>query len=163
MIRICETYIECSKHIYIEHRNLEIRKTHNDFLVQVQNFLLPLSLKVLQHKERDTHSFYSGFSICPLPISCSTRSAQICLASASPESHPSSPEVGLNSTSWLFQNHPNPPHASGVWCHPHFVAPFPIWAIVTSLSDMSVPPVRVNTCVNVAPKLPMHWAERFSA
>ena len=28
-------------------------------------FLLPLSLKVLQCKERDTHSFYSGFFICP--------------------------------------------------------------------------------------------------
>ena len=51
--------------INIEHRNLETRKTRNDFLVQVQNFLLPLSLKVLRHKERDTHSFYSGFFICP--------------------------------------------------------------------------------------------------
>ncbi len=48
----------------MEHRNLEIRKTRNDFLVQVRNFLLPLSLKVLRHKERDTHSFYSGFFIC---------------------------------------------------------------------------------------------------
>ena len=49
------------------HRTLESRNTKNtyDFLVQVRNFLLPLSLKVLRHKERDTHSFYSGFSICP--------------------------------------------------------------------------------------------------
>ena len=39
-------------------------KNTYDFLVQERNFLLPLSLKVLQHKERDTHSFYSGFSIC---------------------------------------------------------------------------------------------------
>ena len=30
----------------IEHRDLEIRKTRNDFSVQVRNFLLPLSLKV---------------------------------------------------------------------------------------------------------------------
>ena len=52
-------------YIYIEHRNLETRKTRNDFLIQVQNFLLPLRLKVLRHKERDTHSFYSGFFICP--------------------------------------------------------------------------------------------------
>ena len=36
---MCETYIECPK---IEHRNLEIRKTRNDFSVQVRNFLLPL-------------------------------------------------------------------------------------------------------------------------
>ena len=41
------------------------KKNTYDFLVQVQNFLLPLSLKVLRHKERDTHSFYSCFSICP--------------------------------------------------------------------------------------------------
>ena len=56
-------------YIYIyntEYRNLEIRKTRNNFSVQVRNFLLPLSLKVLRHKERDTHSFYSGFFICPL-------------------------------------------------------------------------------------------------
>ena len=56
-------------YIYIynkEHRNLETRKTRND-LIQVRNFLLPLSLKVLRHKERDMHSFYSGFFICPPP------------------------------------------------------------------------------------------------
>ena len=53
--------------IKIKHRNLEIRKTHYDFSVQVQNFLLPLSLKVLQHKERETHSFYSSFFIRPPP------------------------------------------------------------------------------------------------
>ena len=53
--------------IKIKHRNLEIRKTRNDFSVQVRNFLLPLSLKVLRHKKRDTHSFYSGFYICLPP------------------------------------------------------------------------------------------------
>ena len=67
MIRICETCIECSHHIYIERRNPETRKITYDFLVQERNFLLPLSLKVLRHKERDTYSFYSGFSICPHP------------------------------------------------------------------------------------------------
>ena len=61
-------------YIYI-HRTLEFRNTKNtyDFLVQVRNFLLPLSLKVLRHKERDSHSFYSGFFICLPPISCGTR------------------------------------------------------------------------------------------
>ena len=53
--------------IKIEHRNLETRKTRNDFLVQVRKFLLPLSLKVLRHKEREAQSFYSGFFICPPP------------------------------------------------------------------------------------------------
>ena len=49
------------------HRKKGSRNTKNtyDFLVQVRNFLLPLSLKVLRHRERDAHSFYSGFSICP--------------------------------------------------------------------------------------------------
>ena len=52
-------------HIYnIEHRNLETRKTLTTFFGQVRNFLLPFILKVLRHKERDTHSFYSGFFIC---------------------------------------------------------------------------------------------------
>ena len=78
------------------------------------------------------------------------------------ESQPSSSEAGLT-TNWLFQNPPNPPRASGAWRHPHSLAPFPIWAILTSVSDMSARPARVNTCVNVAPKYGMNWAERFSA
>ena len=43
-------------------------KNTYDFLVQVQNFLLPLSLTVLRQKERGTHSFYSGFFISPPPL-----------------------------------------------------------------------------------------------
>ena len=48
-------------------RTQESRNTKNtyDFFVQLRNFLLPLSLKVLRHEERYTHSFYSGFFICP--------------------------------------------------------------------------------------------------
>ena len=42
--------------IKIKHRNLETRKTRNDFFVQVRNFLLHSSLKVLRHKERERHS-----------------------------------------------------------------------------------------------------------
>ena len=42
-IRICEMDIKCSDiYIYIEQRNIDIRKTHNDFSVQVRNFLLLL-------------------------------------------------------------------------------------------------------------------------
>ena len=59
--------------IKIEHRNLEIRKTRNDFFVQVRNFLLPLSLKFFRHKEREAQSFYSGFFICPPLNTCGTR------------------------------------------------------------------------------------------
>ena len=42
-------------------------KNTYDFLVQVRNFLLPLSLNVFWHKEeREAQSFYDDVSICPL-------------------------------------------------------------------------------------------------
>ena len=121
-------------YIYIEHRNLEIRKTRNDFWVQVRNFLLPLSFKVLRHKEMDTHSFYSGFFIWAhivrhLPKASANKRKSTLLVRC----------PVLNSTN-LFQNSPNPPRASGAWGHSHLLAPFPIWAIVRSLSDTFVPP-----------------------
>ena len=138
-------------HIYIyntEQRNLEIRKTRNDFSVQVRNFLLPLSLKVLWHKERETPSFYSGFFICtpqhvwhpPLRSPWASKS------------QPSSLEAGLISTNWLFQNLPK--STARFRCMTSFALAslrFPSRAIVTSLSDTSALRVRVNTCVNVAP------------
>ena len=40
---------------------------------------------------------------------------------------------------------------SSAWRHLHSLTPFPIWAIVNSVSDMSAPPAHMNTCVNVAP------------
>ena len=69
MCNIHRMFIYIYIYIYI-HRTLESRNTKNtfDFLVQVRNFLLPLSLKVLRHKERDT-SFYADFSICLCPPS----------------------------------------------------------------------------------------------
>ena len=54
------------KCIYIEHKNLEIRKTPNDFSVQVRKlFLLPLSVKVLRHKERLHILSILAFSTAP--------------------------------------------------------------------------------------------------
>ena len=92
----CEMYMGRSLHIYIEHRNLETRKTLDDFFVQVRNFLLSLSLKVLRHKERETQSFYSGFFICPLTrVAPATRPRELAKANL------------LNSTHWLFQNLPD--------------------------------------------------------
>ena len=133
--------------IKIEHRNLEIRKTRNDFFVQVQNFLLPLSLKVLRHKEGEAQSFYPGFFISPSqhvwhPPQRSPRAS---------ENPPSSPEAGLISTKWLFQNLPK----SSV-----------LFRCVTSptlrntasnvgycdISEWHIRCVRANTCVNIAPK-----------
>ena len=82
--------------IKIEHRNLKIRKTRNDFLVQVRKLLLPLSLKVFRHKEREAQSFYSGFFICPpsrgTPAQGLRDQAKV---------NPSRPVSSLNSTNFL--------------------------------------------------------------
>ena len=107
-----KTFVMFVTYIHRTQESWNTKSTY-DFLVQVRNFLLPLSLKVLRHKERDTHSFYSGFFICT-PISCDTCPRP----PRASESQPSSPEAGLNSTNFL-QNLRNPPRASGAWRHPH--------------------------------------------
>ena len=139
-------------YIYIEHRNPETRKTLDDFLIQVRNFLLPFSLKVLRHKERDTHSFYSAFFICPPPSRAAPVARKFVSPQRAPKVDPSCSVSSLNLTNWLFQISQNPPRASGAWPHSHSVALFPIWAIVTSLSDTSALRACVNTSVNVASK-----------
>ena len=123
-------------------RTKESRKTKNtyDFLVLVRTFLLPLSLKVLRHKERDTHSFYSGFVIPPprlvrhLPKASESKQKSTLIVRC----------PVLNSTNFL-QNSQNPPHASGAWRHSHLLALFPIWAIVIALSDTSASRMRALT------------------
>ena len=98
-IPVRKTFIMSITHIY----NIGIPKhKKHDFFVQVRNFLLPLSLKVFRHYERDTHSFYAEFSICPPP------------SHATPAARPSAwlrraPRVNRllarqNSTNWLFSN-----------------------------------------------------------
>ena len=84
---MCETYIECSQHIYVGHRNPETRKTRNDFLVQVQNFLLPLSLKFFRHKERGNTFLCWLFHLCP---PTPTRVVPATRSPRASESHPSS-------------------------------------------------------------------------
>ena len=119
--------------IKIEHRNLETRKILVDFFVQVQNFLLPLSLKVLRHKEKEAQSFYSGFFICPRP----TRVTPAIKVSASKWK----PTVFFRSRAQLYSlawNSPNPPRASGAWRHPHSVTPF----LISGFCDISVWHVR---------------------
>ena len=127
-------------YIYIEHRNLETPKTRNDFLVQVRIFLLPLSLKVLRHKERDIHSFYIGFSISPAPNTCDTCPRPW----RASESQSSSSEAGLNSTKWLFQN-PQNPLRTRFRCMTSFTStgqPFYRIFILTSMNDTSSPRAR---------------------
>ena len=131
----------------IEHRNLEIRKTRNDFSVQVRNFLLPLSLKVLRHEEREAQSFYSGFFIC-LPSRATPAQGLREQAKVNPSRSVSS----LNST--IFLQIPKILRAFQVHDIIRTRSPrFQSRAIVTSLSDTSTLPAcaRVNTCVNVAP------------
>ena len=135
--------------IKIEHRNLETRKTLDDFFVQVRNFLLPLSLKVLRHKKREAQSFYSGFFICPPqqvwhPPQRSPRAS---------ENQPSSPEAGLISTLWLLQNLPK--SSVRFRCVTSFTLCNPVSHLgYCDISKWHVRPARtrVNTCFNVAPK-----------
>ena len=129
------------------HRTQKSRNTKNtyDFFVQVRNFLLPLSLKVLRHKERDTHSFYSGFSICTPPSHATPYTRPLAWLRRASENQPSSPETELNSTNWLFQNSPNPLRASGAWRHSHSLAPFPISGFYCDISEWHVRSARART------------------
>ena len=113
MIRICVKWIY-NVHIYIT-QNIGSRNTKNtyDFSVQVRIFLLPFSLKVFRHKETEAQSLYSGFFVCPTPISYDTcprpRRAS--------ESQPSRPVSSHNSLTDFFKISQNPPRSSGAWRH----------------------------------------------
>ena len=135
--------------IKIEHRNLETRKTLEDFFIQVRNFVLPLSLKVLPHKESEAQSFYSGFFISPPPtrVAPATRSPQ------ASESQPFSFEAGLNFTNWLFQNLPKSSARSRCVTSPALRNPASNvgYCDISQLHVRSAP-ARANTCVNVAPE-----------
>ena len=130
---------------YIQ-RTSESRNTKNthDFLVQVRNILLPLSLKVLRHKEKDTHSFYSGFSICPL-ITCGARHKATGLASASKRKSTVFFRA-RNSTPWLFQNPPNPPRVLPVhdFIHIHR-STFLFWDFYFDVCERHILPPRALT------------------
>ena len=156
---MCETYIRMFIMFAYEHRNLETRK-HLRLLSSGTKlfFLLPLSLKVLRHKERDTHSFYSSFFDLPSPpkktrVAPATR--PLAWLRRASESQPSSFEAGLNSTPWLtFSNLLK--YSARFRCVTLFALPSPVshlgllwhpW-VTRSLR----PRVCVNSCVNVASK-----------
>ena len=65
MIRICETYIECS-YSYIQNIGIPKHKKHL-LLSSGTKLFITFELKAIRHKKSDTHSFYAGFSICPPP------------------------------------------------------------------------------------------------
>ena len=136
-------------------------KNTYDFSVQVRNFLLPLSIKVLRHKERDTHSFYSGFVIRP-PSRAAPLACKFVWPQRAPKVVPSRSVSSLNSTKWLFQNLPK--SSARFRCITSFALTSPsglLWPLWVKRSLR--PCTRVNTSVNVTPNYPMHWAKRFSA
>ena len=122
-------------HIYIEHRNLEIRKYTYDVFVQVRNFLLPLSLKVLRHKEREVQSFYSGFFICP-----SSTPSRATPAPGLREQVKANrlPPRQVSSQLTFFKFPKSSAHFLCVTSSAVTSPRFSSWAIVTSLSDTSV-------------------------
>ena len=141
-------YMGCS-YIYNKYHIGILKHKKHDFSVQVRNFLLPLSLKVFRHKEREAQSFYSGFFICT-PFSCDTSPRPL----RASESQPSSPEAVLISTNWLFQNLPK--SSARFQCVTSFTLASPV-SYLGLLWHLWVtrplrPRTRVNTYVNVAPK-----------
>ena len=107
--------------IKIEHRNLEIRKTRNDFFIQVRNFLLPLSLKVLRHKEREAQSLYPDFFICS-----QSRAAPATRPCELAKGNRLLPRQVSSQLTDFFKKNLNPPRSSGAWRHSHCVTSFPI-------------------------------------
>ena len=118
------------------HRTKESRNTKNtyDFLVQVRNFLLPLSLKVLRHKRKEAQSFYVGSSICPPPNTCGTH-------------HKATARVTLlfqiaRLNSLTFQNPPNPPRTLPV----HDIIHIPwSWDFYFDICERHILPARTLT------------------
>ena len=108
------------------HRTSGSQNTKNtyDSSVQVRSFLLPLSLKVFRHNERERHSLsILAFSSAPPPhlvrhlpkASASKRKSNLLVRYL----------VSTLRTDF-FKISENPPHASGAWRHSHLLAPFPI-------------------------------------
>ena len=142
-------YIECSWHIYIEHRNPETRKTRNDFLVQVRNFFITFEFKGYDIRKRDAQSFYDDFSICT-PLRAYPPQGRWPGFGEQAKVNRLLPSQELNSTNWLFQNHQNIPRALPVHdvIHIHWSTFLSGIFILTSVNDTSSR-TRVNTCAQV--------------
>ena len=115
-------YMGRSLYIYIEHRNLETRKTFTTSLFRYETCYY-FWVKGFDIRKRDTNSFNSSAYPQHLwyPPQKSPRAS---------ESQLSSPEAGLISTrpvsrlNWLtfFKISQNPPRASFAWRHSHLLA-----------------------------------------
>ena len=118
------------------YRTLDSRNTKNtnNFLVQVRNFLLLLTLKVFRHKQRDTIFLCWLFHLPPTNTCGVWHKATVSKRKSTVSSR------ARNSADWLFQNPLNPPQALPVY----YV--IDIWSnflsgifILTSLNDTSSP------------------------
>ena len=124
-------------HIYIYTLNIGSRNTKNtyDFLVKVRNFLLPLSLKVLRHKEWIHILSILAFSFTPhlvrhLPKAFASKWKSTVFSRGRSKLH-----------SLTFSKSPNPPHAR-FRCMTSFTStgqPFYRIFILTSVNDTSSP------------------------
>ena len=123
MIRICK----------IDIGNLKTRNFTK--LVQLRNFLLPLSWRLFDMR-RERHTIFLCWLLLHRQLSTQptrgARSAQSRLASPSSESQPSSSKAGTQLTAFSQIS----AHASGAWRHPNTLVPILIWDfILTSLND----------------------------
>ena len=131
-IGICETYIECSQHIHIEHRNPETS--------------YHLWVKRSFDITREAQSFYAGFFICTPP----TRVAPATRPLQASESHPSSSDrkTQLN---WLFKkSQKSSARTSGAWRHSNPLVNLSVWDFYFDICERHIlPRARVNTCAHV--------------
>ena len=153
IIWIWEMNIKCS-YIYTSNIGISKHERHLRLLSSGTKLFITFEFKGFRHKERDTHSFYSGFFIAPPPPQHVWHPPQrplLWLRRAS-ESQPSSPEAELHSTNWLFQNpkilRTFPVRDVIRTCYPRFPSGL-LWHLWVT---RPLRPARVNTCVNVAPK-----------
>ena len=138
-IRLCETYMKCS-YMYITY-NIGISKheKHLRLLSSGTKLFITFEFKGSSTEgERYTFFLFCFFSsashlVRHLPKASASKRKSTLLVRC----------PVLNSTNFL-QNSPNPSRPYGAWRHSHLLAPFAIWAIVTSLSDTSAPHARMR-------------------
>ena len=150
---MCEMDIACSYIYNIEHENPETRKNLRLLCSGTKLFLLPLSLKILRHKKRDTHSLYSDFFINPPPPHTHTGVAPatrpLAWLRCASKSQPSSPEAELNSTNFCKILKILHVRASGAWRHSHPLVNLSLGFLFWHLWTIHIPRTRVNTCTQV--------------
>ena len=113
-------------------------------LVQVRNFLLPLSLKVFRHKEIDT-IFLSWLFHLPQTTCCTYHKSSVSFKSqlssleAKTQLHVWRQELNSLTFSQISA------HASGLWRHSHSPVTIPIWDFYFDICEWHILPARAWT------------------